>query len=81
MRIVYTDYPITELGDKPNECAPIREFNLLSYDGDKYCWIKHIGSGIEIDVKSGYLYTDWDIYDESNLIPIGWLREVDCEIQ
>ena len=28
----YTDYPITELGDTPNQTAPVRKVVLLSYD-------------------------------------------------
>lgn len=52
---LYTDYPITELGDEEFKEAPIRECELLSYDDNKYCYIK-VG-GVEKEVKRGYIYT------------------------
>ena len=52
----FTDYPILELGDKPNKIAPVRECEVLSHDGDKYCKIKVEGCFEE--VKSGYLYSE-----------------------
>lgn len=51
----YTDYPILELGDISGEEAPIREVNILYYDGDKRC--KVIIQGLEEEIKTGYLYT------------------------
>jgi hypothetical protein len=77
MRTVYSDYPIRELGDVPNQGAPIREFLLKSYDGDKWCTVQESVSGVVSEIKSGYLYTDWDIYDESNIVPCEWIREVE----
>ena len=50
----YTDYPFICIGDKPNKKAPIREVEVLSYDGDKYCLVK-FGRVYE-SIKSGYLY-------------------------
>jgi hypothetical protein len=78
-RTVYSDYPIEELGDKSNQYAPIREFLLKSYDGDKYCIVQEVVSGVVTDIKTGYLYTDWDIYDESNIVPCEWIREVESK--
>lgn len=53
----WTDYPFEALGDKPNEKAPIREIDVFSYDGDKYCRVG-IG-GIFLDsIKSGYIYQE-----------------------
>ena len=77
LRTVYSDYTVVELGDIPNKSAPIREFYLLSWDGDKYCEVKEFVSGVLLSIKSGYLYTDWDIYDESNLIPFEWIEQVE----
>jgi hypothetical protein len=77
MKTVYSDYPITELGDTPNQHAPIREFLLRSYDGDKYCKVQEVSSGVVTEIKSGYLYMDWDIYDESNIVPCEWIKEVE----
>ena len=51
----WTDYPFTNLGDKPNEVAPVREIEVLSYDGDKYCRVKFAGE-FEEEIKSGYIY-------------------------
>lgn len=51
----WTDYPFECLGDISGKEAPVREIEVLSYDGDKYCRIK-IGD-VEDEIKSGYLYT------------------------
>ena len=53
----WTDYPFTNLGDKPNQIAPMREIEVLSYDGDKYCRVKWAGV-FEEEIKSGYLYKE-----------------------
>lgn len=52
---VWTDYPILAIGDLPGVEAPIRECDILSYDGDKYCRVR-VGT-CEAEVKRGYLYT------------------------
>ena len=52
---LFTDYPITELGDEEFKEAPIRECELLFYDDNKYCYVK-VG-GIEKEIKRGYIYT------------------------
>lgn len=50
----FTDYPFKELGDPEFILAPIREVEVLSYDGDKYCNI--IINGVHLSVKACYLY-------------------------
>ncbi len=50
----WTDYPFIELGDESGKKAPIREVEVISYDGDKYCEIEV--EGVRTEVKSGYLY-------------------------
>lgn len=50
----WTDYPFRELGDTPNQAAPVREIDVISYDGDKYCLVSVQGHKTEI--KSGYIY-------------------------
>lgn len=55
MTKLYTDYPFTALGDTPYEIAPIREVEVLSFDGNKYCDI--IVEGIKDSIKAGYIYT------------------------
>jgi len=50
----WTDYPIIELGDTPYVRAPIREVEILYYDGDKYCRV--LVDGVEKEIKAGYLY-------------------------
>lgn len=52
----FTDYPILELGDISGQEAPIREVNILYYDGDKRC--KVIVEGVGEEIKTGYLYTE-----------------------
>lgn len=51
----YTDYPITELGDKPNKEAPIRIVEVVAYDSDKYCTVRI--DGVTKAIKAGYLYS------------------------
>lgn len=55
MTKAWTDYPIRELGDTPYTDAPIRECDVLEYDGDKYCRV--IVGGHSVEIKRGYLYT------------------------
>lgn len=50
----WTDYPMIELGDEPNEFAPVRKAYVISYDGNKYCEV--VVEGVVKSIKSGYLY-------------------------
>ena len=50
----WTDYPFTKLGDTANKEAPVREIEVLSYDGDKYCRVRV--DGVEEEIKAGYVY-------------------------
>jgi hypothetical protein len=52
---LFTDYPITELGDEEFQEAPIRECELIHYDGNKYCYVKV--EGIKKEIKRCYIYT------------------------
>lgn len=56
MKILYTDYPFIELGDTPNEKAPVRKVLPISYDQDKY--VKVLVDGTYCEVKRGYIYTE-----------------------
>jgi hypothetical protein len=51
---LFTDYPITELGDEEFKEAPIRQCELISYDDNKYCYVKV--EGIEKEIKRCYIY-------------------------
>lgn len=51
----WTDYPFCRLGDVLGMAAPIRQVEVLSYDGDKYCRI--LVEGLEQEIKAGYLYS------------------------
>lgn len=51
----WTGYPFVELGDPPYQRAPIRELELLAYDGDKYARVR-LPDGQEAEVKAGYLF-------------------------
>jgi hypothetical protein len=50
----YTDYPIIELGDKAGKKAPVREVEIISYDGDKYVTV--LVENIQTEIKTGYIY-------------------------
>ena len=63
----YTDMPIRELGDQPYTSV-IRECEILSYDGDKYCRVR-IG-GIETTIKRFYLYSGSPDPDSPRHVPI-----------
>lgn len=54
-KIYYTDYPFTSLGDVAGQQAPIREIQVLNYDGNKYCDI--LVEGKLENIKWGYIYT------------------------
>ena len=51
----YTDYPIAELGDAPGKLGHVREIEVFSFDGDKYCYIEV--EGIPRQIKACYIYS------------------------
>jgi hypothetical protein len=52
----WTDYPIVELGDTPRLLAPMRRVKVIAYDGNKYVIVIEMKSGVEFQMKAGYLY-------------------------
>ena len=56
----YTDYPFTQLGDIPGQSAPIREIEVISYDGGLYCEI--IVDDISEYIKNGYIYQESGLF-------------------
>lgn len=70
----WTDYPIVELGDTEGVEAPIKEVDVVSYDGDKYCRVRV--SGITIQVKSGYLYQSKGRYGDVQCLTKEQLNEM-----
>ena len=54
--LAFTDMPFEVLGDIPHQVAPIRQIELLAYDGDKYVTARS-GEHI-VELKSGYVYTE-----------------------
>ena len=58
----WTDYPFTHLQDEDGKEAPVREIEVLSYDGDKYC--KVLVCGHEDEIKAGYIYQREGRYGE-----------------
>lgn len=56
LQSLYTDYPITELGDVSGKIAPIRKCKLISYDRNKYVQVQIDGTDVIKEVKSGYIY-------------------------
>jgi len=71
---VFTDYPITELGDKEFKEAPIRQCELLSYDGNKYCNVKV--EGIKKEIKCCYIYPQKSRYGTVNCISVDEIKEL-----
>ena len=60
----WTDAPIEQLGDLPNNLAPIRPVVVVSYDGNKYCRIIVGGLLHEVQVKAAYIYQRKGRYGE-----------------
>lgn len=52
----YTDYPFVELGDEPYKEAPVRQVEIVSYDFNKYCYVRTEGYDGLLEVKTGYLH-------------------------
>ena len=52
----WTDYPFTGLGDIPGYEAPVRQIEILSYDGYKYCTVKIYDLEHEAEIKRSYIY-------------------------
>jgi len=78
---VFTDYPFEELGDEAFKEAPVREVEVLSYDGDKYCRV--LFDGRELEVKSGYLYVSPGRFGAANRVCVSDLPNrnirTDCD--
>lgn len=70
----WTDYPFTRLGDEPFKEAPVREVEVLTYDGDKYCTV--MIEGDRFDVKRGYLYQSPGCFGEVPVITDQQLKGV-----
>lgn len=66
----WTDYPFVELGDVPNQPAPIRRVTVTGYDGDKYAKVEVVEGGKEVitEIKSGYLYTQPVRYAQAKFV-------------
>ena len=58
----WTDYPFAQMQDEAGKKAPVREIEVLSYDGDKYC--KVLVCGHEDEIKAGYVYQREGRYGE-----------------
>jgi hypothetical protein len=63
---LYTDYPFVELGDIPNQLAPVRQVEFIHYDNDKYVDI--IVEGKLLSVKLGYLYPVAQRFDDGKSV-------------
>ncbi len=71
---LFTDYPITELGDEEFKESPIRECELLSYDDNKYCYVKV--EGIEKEIKRCYIYPQKGRFGEIDCVSIDEIKEL-----
>jgi len=70
--LVYTDYPMTLSTGEEND--KIVQVEVLSYDRNKYCWVKWKDELHEI--KSGYLFPD----PELKGLSWKWLYHLPCEV-
>lgn len=50
----WTDYPLSEFGDSPHREAPVRQVELVAYDGNKY--VQCLFAGLPVTIKAGYIY-------------------------
>jgi hypothetical protein len=71
---LFTDYPITELGDEEFKESPIRECELLSYDDNKYCYVKV--EGIEKEIKRCYIYPQKGRCGDVDCVSIDEIKEL-----
>ena len=71
---LFTDYPITELGDEEFKEAPIRECELISYDDNKYCFIKV--QGVTVEIKRAYIYPERGRCDDVECVSVDKIKEL-----
>ena len=71
---LFTDHPITELGDEEFKEAPIRQCELISYDDNKYCYVKV--EGIEKEIKRCYIYSQKGRCGEVDCISVDEIKEL-----
>lgn len=50
----WTDYPMKIFGDNPGEEAPIRQVEVIGWDGDKYALVRCMG--LLLNLKISYIY-------------------------
>ena len=62
----FTDVPIVELGDTVGYEAPIREVQVLSFDGDKYFTVQV--KGITVKIVAGRIYRNAARYGHGQAI-------------
>lgn len=70
----WTDYPFEWLGDIAYKEAPVREIEVLSYDGNKYCRIQVCGK--EDEIKAGYIYQQAGRYREVPAVTVQQLESL-----
>lgn len=68
----YTDYPFEFLGDIAGEEAPIREVEVLFYDGDKRLTV--VVEGVKTQVKVGYVYKTPSICGEGKTLDMQYVK-------
>jgi len=73
----YTDYPMTHLGDKSGEQAPIREIFIHGWDGNKCVYITV--EGTVTSIKYGYIYASSARCGEVNCIHYSQYKVLSAE--
>lgn len=70
----WTDYPFVEFGDTANAIAPVREVQIIAFDGDKYATV--VVEGIELEIKAGYLYCKPGRHSKVQPVSLNALRKM-----
>lgn len=71
---MYTDYPLYHC----EIVAPIREVELIGWDGNKYCVIQDIANGVYHSIKLGYVYTEPGRCDEVPRVDPRTVKRINC---
>lgn len=76
----FTDYPIKKLGDIPYKLAPIRECEILEFDGDKYCKCRVFDNDSNAEeicwIKIGYIYEKYGRFGDVPIFNRSRLNEL-----
>lgn len=67
----YTDFPFEILGDSIGKDAPVREVNIIKFDGSEY--VEILVEGVREKIRHTYLYTMPGRLGCVRMVPVGSL--------